>query len=232
MKDMSEQLYNRLNSISEGLLCYYNKPYKTKKSKHNKSKNKRNKIQKKMKGGDDANDVTSPDSLGSTVVESGNRLALGALKAVAKTIDTAIPVINEAIFGDLVDKPWEEVSPELIDKLKKDKVFLEKVLNDPELREAVTELIVEYSKLIQFAYEESKPTLFVVVDDMLNTLSEVAERSAVGVVNTVLNTAEAAIGEIPAVGGVVDLVLTIMRSINYVVSASTPVILIFPLIIV
>lgn len=176
----------------------------------------------KQKGGDDTSDVTSSLSLGAGVVNSSKFITETIIKSVVKITDSLIPVLQDAIFGDLADRPWNEVAPELTEYLKKDKELIQNILNDPELRAAMEELVQTYAGLAIEMIQVLQPEFDMMTDQLWETISETANKSAIGVVNTVFNTVEAAIGEIPVVGGGIDLIVAIVRGINHAMQAAAP----------
>jgi hypothetical protein len=64
--------------------------------------------------------------------------------------------------------------------------------------------------------------LNLMIDEALETLSEAGSRAATGVINLGLNLTEAAIGEIPVAGGIIDIVLAIIRGVNQGFRAASP----------
>lgn len=179
-------------------------------------------VSTRQRGGDITNDVTSTLSLGASVINNSKFITETIIKSVVKITDSLIPVLQDAIFGDLADKPWNEVAPELTEYLKKDKELIQNILNDPELRAAMEELVQTYAGLAIEMIQLLQPEIDMMTEQLWETISETANKSAIGVVNTVFNTVEAAVGEIPVVGGGIDLIVAIVRGINHAMQAAAP----------
>jgi len=167
-----------------------------------------------------ANTILSSDTPGGRLMKVMDGVAKGFLDGSAKGFSNAI----KAATGDLPDKSWEEIAPEVRETLKSRSNFVSNVLNDPPSREALKELLEEYAKGLAEVHDISKPAMDEILVLFWQTLSEMGEKSAVGAVNTGLNVAKAAVAEIPVVGGLVDLTLALASAFNYFAATVSPMI--------
>ena len=177
---------------------------------------------KNQKGGQIVEDITSALSLGGEVLTRGEEIAKTVVKAIIKMADTLVPVVQEAIFGNLADEPWEQVAPELVAALKKDAKLMENVINNPAMQEAIKELAEAYATVAIQMIDAVRPSIDMMTEEVWESISQVANKSAIGVINTALNFTEAAVGEVPVFGGLIDLIIAIIRGINKAMLAASP----------
>ena len=128
-----------------------------------------------------------------------------------------MPVFEKVVFGP-GGANLQDAKVNLDKKLK----LLEDMTNDPEMQEALRKLAESYAVLGVQTIDAVRPSIDMVIDEAWETLSEVSSRSAVGVINTGLNFTEAALGEIPIMGGVIALVMAFMRGMNSAMLAAAP----------
>lgn len=145
-------------------------------------------------------------------------------KTLVTMLGNNISVINNALLGNMAERPWSEVSAEITDIIKKDAVLIRNILSDPDIRRALEDMIDVYSNLLAEVIQISLPAMKEIVEDFWDTIDKMAKKSVVGAVNTGMNVAEAAIAEIPVVGGVIELMLAFARGFNYFVAAQAPLI--------
>ncbi|MDG1949433.1 MAG: hypothetical protein P8J32_01260, partial [bacterium] len=100
--------------------------------------------------------------------------------------------------------------------------ILEDMTNDPEMQEALRKLAENYAVLGVQTMDALKPSIDMITNEAWDTFSEVSSRSAVGAINTGLNLTEAALGEIPIMGGFIALALAFMRGMNAAMLAAAP----------
>ena len=175
-----------------------------------------------QKGGETTGDITSMISLGGEFIRNSEIIARTIIKAVIKITDTLVPVAQEAIFGDLADKPWDEVAPELTSALQKDALLVKNMIKDPRVQEAIKEVAEAYAMVAIQMIDAVKPSISMMTDEVWESISEVAIKSAVGSINTVFNLTEAAVGEIPIFGGAIDIIISIIRGVNKAMLAASP----------
>jgi hypothetical protein len=128
-----------------------------------------------------------------------------------------MPVFERVVFGPGGGN-LQEAKLNLDKKLK----LLEDMTNDPEMQEALRKWAENYAVLGVQTIDAIRPSIDMVTDEAWGTLSEVSSRSAVGAINTGLNFTEAALGEIPIMGGVIALVMAFMRGMNSAMLAAAP----------
>lgn len=175
-----------------------------------------------QKGGETTGDITSMISLGGEFIRNSEIIARTIIKAIIKITDTLVPVAQDAIFGDLADKPWDEVAPELTSALQKDALLVKNMIKDPRVQEAIKEVAEAYAMVAIQMIDAVKPSISMMTDEVWESISEVAIKSAVGSINTVFNLTEAAVGEIPIFGGAIDIIISIIRGVNKAMLAASP----------
>lgn len=167
-----------------------------------------------------ANTILSSDSPGGTILKAMDNVAKGFVDGSSRGFSDAVKTVT----GDLPEQKWEEVAPEFRTTLKNRSKFVSNILNDPDSRKALTDLLEEYARGLAEVHEISKPAMDEVLLLFWETVAEMGEKSAVGAINTSLNIGKAAVAEIPVVGGVVDLTLALASAFNYFAATVSPMI--------
>jgi len=144
------------------------------------------------------------------------------VKVIAVFTDTIAPVLEEAVFGDLANKPWPEVAPRILKLINDKKDFLDKMSRDPTVQQALKEWAEAYATVGIQTTEAIKPSLNLLIDEALSTLTQAGSRFSRGIINTTLDLTEAAVGEIPVVGGIIDVVLALIRGGNRALVSIAP----------
>ena len=166
--------------------------------------------------------ITDVGTYGANVITYIETTIILIVKIIGVFSDTIAPVLEEAVFGDLANKPWEEIAPKITGIIKEKKDYLDKMSRDPEIQQALKEWAEAYATIAIQTTEAIRPSLNLMIDEALETLSEAGSRAATGVINLGLNLTEAAIGEIPVAGGIIDIVLAIIRGVNQGFRAASP----------
>lgn len=168
--------------------------------------------------------ITETGTIGANILENIERGIITTIKIIGVFSDSIAPVIEEAVFGDLANKPWSEVAPKVTRIINEKKEYLDKMSRDPEIQKALKEWAEAYATIGIQTTEAIRPSLDVMVDEALDTLSKAGSRAATGAINTGMNIAEAAIGEIPVAGGIISLIIALIRGVNQAFVASAPVV--------
>ena len=194
---------------------------------YSKGRKKSSRSSKKMQGGlkeltgkDLPLVMTGMDTAGGRILE----IVEEVIKAAVGGADEGLKGIVEGIVGDLPDKPWDEVAPLLKAELERNRQFAQNFLDDDEMKEAVKQLIETYVEAAKEAHDLLEPDIDELVEEFWETADQVATRSAVGVSNTAMNVGEAAVGEIPVIGGAIDLAFAAARGFNHLSKAIAPLI--------
>ena len=166
--------------------------------------------------------IIASDSPGGRMLEIATDLIEGTIKGAVGAAEGSLTAALEGVTGDMPEQPWNEVAPKLMHSIEKNRQFAENFIQDERMQEAVKELVETYAEAIAKIHDISKPAIDELVADFWDTIDEVGKRSAIGVMNTGMNVAEAAVGEIPVVGGIADLVLAAMRGFNHFSKAAAP----------
>lgn len=182
---------------------------------------------KKMQGGAEATALTNDDlPLVLTGMDTAGGRILDIVEEVIKAAvggaDEGLKGIVEGIVGDLPDKPWDEVAPLLKAELERNRQFAQNFLDDDEMKEAVKQLVETYVEAAIEAHRLSEPAINEMVEEFWETADQVATRSTVGLTNTAFNVGEAAVGEIPVIGGAIDLAFAAARGFNHLSKAIAP----------
>uniref|UniRef100_A0A6C0CNQ4 Uncharacterized protein n=1 Tax=viral metagenome TaxID=1070528 RepID=A0A6C0CNQ4_9ZZZZ len=166
--------------------------------------------------------IIASDSPGGRMLKIATDLIEGTIKGAVGAAEGSFTAALEGVTGDMPEKPWTEVAPKLMHSIEKNKEFAENFIQDEKMQEAVKELVETYAEAIAKVHDISKPAIDELVGDFWETIDEVGKRSAIGVMNTGMNVAEAAAGEIPVVGGLMDLALAAARGFNHFSKAVAP----------
>ena len=123
-------------------------------------------------------------------------------------------VLDSTGNEDIINKPWQELSPELNKKL----ILLAGVLKEMSENPATKEAIKEAAKTIAVntveLMEVIEPDINKVTDQAVHMINDVASKSAHGMASTGVSVAQAFIAEIPVVGGILDLMIAIGKGFN------------------
>ena len=166
---------------------------------------------------EDAEDIFEPVT--DAVKESTEELLKGATNATAKTLSDSTDYVLDTLVGDeVMDKDVDEITSEVKEKLVKLGEVSEDLVTDPSLNdllESVGEDVGEMTKKVVHAAEEP---LVKGTEAAMETAEKVVEKAGRGFVNTALAATEGVLGEVPVVGGVLDLVLAFGKGLNAVAS--------------
>ena len=166
--------------------------------------------------------LTDIGTFGANVIDYVETTIILIIKILAVFTDTIAPVLEEAIFGDLANKPWDEIAPKITRILNEKKDYYDKMSRDPEIQQALKEWAEAYATIGIQTTEAIRPSINLMIDEAMEMLFSAGSRASRGVINTTLNLTEAAIGEIPVAGGIIDLVLAIIRGVNNGLLAASP----------
>lgn len=166
--------------------------------------------------------LTDIGTFGANVIDYVETTIILIIKILAVFTDTIAPVLEEAIFGDLANKPWDEIAPKITRILNEKKDYYDKMSRDPEIQQALKEWAEAYATIGIQTTEAIRPSINLMIDEAMEMLFSAGSRASRGVINTTLNLTEAAIGEIPVAGGIIDLVLAIIRGVNDGLLAASP----------
>ena len=162
------------------------------------------------------NDLTSPNSPGAELLKTTK----GVVKGAAHLADKMIPhsMIAKYIDPNLVNKPWSEVAPNLVNNIDQSGQLVANAVRDPRVKAALKRAIKVYGDALKSVYKMAEPT----VDDLTNkfwkTINDVGVKSARGATNATIDTVSAAVAEVPVVGGLVDLFIAGGKWFNAVAS--------------
>lgn len=130
---------------------------------------------------------------------------------VNKMIDLTMNSVGE---NDILNKPIEELSPELNKKLLLLAGVLKEMSQNPATKEAIREIAEAIGISLIEIMEQIKPELDKVTTEAMELLDQVAEKSTRGATATGMSVIQAFIAEIPYIGGIVDFMLAIGKGFN------------------
>ena len=155
----------------------------------------------------------------SGLMSEATRIGKIALQTGVKISESMINTILNFVLDStgnesIVDKSWQELSPELNKKLILLAGVLKEMSDNPATKEAIKEAAkttavnaVEIMKVIQ-------PDINKVTDQAVDMVNEVASKSVQGMASTSVSVAQAFLAEIPIIGGILDLMIAIGKGFN------------------
>ena len=158
----------------------------------------------------------------SNAFEGVDKSLITILKIIGLFTESIAPIIEKTIFGDLANKEWSEVAPQLIRILNDKRDYLNKISQDPILQQALKEWAEAYTIVGIQTIKALKPYIDQIIDEGLITLTDAGTKAGIGIVSTGMNFVEAAVGEIPVAGGIIDMVIAIVRGLNSVMVTTAP----------
>ena len=116
------------------------------------------------------------------------------------------------------DLTWENLSPELNKKILLLSGVLGQLANNPASRAAIKEIANAFGIASVELLEELKPNIDKITDKMMDMTDEIAKKSASGATKTGVSVAQAAVAEIPIIGGIIDLIIALGKGFNSVMA--------------
>ena len=109
------------------------------------------------------------------------------------------------------------VARELVDRTKQ----IDSLMT-PDVKEKIQQLISSIINLnVEILSDLSSP-IETMISKALDILTEVGERAGRGIMSFIINVVMSAVGEIPVVGGIIDLIMSILRGINSGLQTGAP----------
>jgi len=138
--------------------------------------------------------------------------------AVEKITLNSLNAVVESLFPELNEKGIDELKGELKEKAKKVSDVVGVLAKDPDVMVIIKDtgdVFAQLSKQIIDAVEEPAKEI---IDVSLNLVSDAAIKTGKTIAKTAVGVGMSALGEIPGVGGVMDLIITLLISFNGVSS--------------
>jgi len=163
--------------------------------------------------------------------DASGKLMADIVKAIGKTgwqvtTQSTIAVANilkNGILGQYSDTDWSEIGDEQFrESLNQTIEKLQIQVDNPETMEIIQKWAEAITKYGATYLEIMEPSINLLFDQFWKLLSQMLDKSAIGLANTGMNLAEAAIGEIPVFGGLVDLFIAFMRGLSAGMKAAAP----------
>ena len=154
-----------------------------------------------------------PDPVGMAIDKSKE---LGA-KAYETSKNLAANQVNEAVdylVPKLDSMSNEEAKQELVEKAQKVNAVVKDLAKDPQVQELVEETGEAFAQLTTDLMNVIEPAAMDMTDRSLDLVTEIALTSGKTLVKTGVDLVMSALGEIPGVGGVVDLGVTTFVAFN------------------
>ena len=162
--------------------------------------------------------IISKESVAGTGLKVFEGVAKGFVDGAAEGFSSAL----QAATGTLPERNWSEVAPELAKTVVSRADFVRNIFSDEPTRCALKELLETYAYALGEFHDISEPVMNEILATFWETVSEMGEKSAIGAVNTGLNIVKAGLGEIPVIGGLIDLALALAQAFNYFVAVAAP----------
>jgi len=126
---------------------------------------------------------------------------------VSNSIDYALGVdVNKETLPDLI-----KTSKEKLIKLSQ---VAEALLKDPETQAAIKQLAEAVLQMVNDTFTAIQPYLDQLAQQVSTTVEEVGSTAAAGMTKTGISVAQAAVAEIPVVGGIIDLGVAAGKGFN------------------
>ena len=162
---------------------------------------------------EDAEDIFEPVT--DAVKESTEDLLKGATNATAKTLSDSTDYVLDTLVGDeVMDKDVDEITGEVKEKLVKLGEVSGDLVTDPSLNDLLTSVGEDLGEMTKKVVHAAEEPLVKGTEAAMETAEKVVEEAGRGLVNTTLAATEGVLGEIPVVGGVLDLVLAFGKGLN------------------
>ena len=174
----------------------------------------------KQEGG--ASNITDPDSLGAGILDSAQNVMMTARNLTLRLFTELYPTAIDVVEGKYANMSAEEAAGPMIEDLNKQAEMFEQLAQNKEFQEALKNWAEAYATVGVQAISESKPAIDEILENFWDAASGVMVKSTVGVINTGMNVTEAALGEIPVVGGFIALFMAFIRGINQGMLAAAP----------
>ena len=163
--------------------------------------------------------------------DGSGKLMADLVKAIGKTgwqvtTQSTIAVANilkNGILGQYSDTDWSEIGDEQFrESLNQTIEKLQIQVDNPETMEIIQKWAEAITKYGATYLEIMEPNINLLFDQFWKMLSKMLDKSAIGLANTGMNFAEAAIGEIPLYGGLADMVIAFVRGLSAGMKAAAP----------
>lgn len=158
-------------------------------------------------------DMTGENTAGAALLDTFGSL----LTSTAEIVGDAGNAIADEIAKNIEIPTYDEKQSEIMKDINDARNFAEKFASDQQMQAAVKSLVETYIEAAEELGEITEPAREQIMNEVFEAISETSEEAAVGAVNTGMNVAEAALGEIPVVGGVIDLAFAAARAVNNVI---------------
>lgn len=121
------------------------------------------------------------------------------------------------VAKDYIEIPnYDEKQSEILKDINDARNFAARFANDKQLQVALKGLVDSYLDALEELGEITEPAREQIMNEFFEAVSETSEEAAIGALNTGMNVAEAALGEIPVVGGAIDFGIAMARAFNNV----------------
>jgi len=154
-------------------------------------------------------DMTGEDTAGAALLDM-----VGSLFTVGGEL---VGDVANNIAKDYVQVPnYDQKQSEILKDINDARNFASRFASDKQLQEALKGLVDTYLDALEELGEITEPAREQIMNEFFEAVSETSEEAAVGALNTGMNVAEAALGEIPVVGGAIDFGIAMARAFNNV----------------
>jgi len=152
--------------------------------------------------------INGASELGTVLVQKGVLVGSEAMTGIINFILKS--TTGDALLGEGGKAGRENINQRILLLT----AVLQQLANDPLARKAIQDLSKEVTQETLEIIDITKPDIDKIVAEILTLINDVAAKSAAGLTSTVINVAMSVLGEIPFIGGLIDLTISIGRGFN------------------
>ena len=152
--------------------------------------------------------INGASELGTVLVQKGVLVGSEAMTGIINFILKS--TTGDALLGEGGKAGRENINQRILLLT----AVLQQLANDPLARKAIQDLSKEVTQETLEIIDITKPDIDKIVAEILTLINDVAAKSAAGLTSTAINVAMSVLGEIPFIGGLIDLTISIGRGFN------------------
>lgn len=173
---------------------------------------------------DEFNSINNPENpdnqkglislVASKTFSNAKNITVSIIKKIIIVIDFFVSRIIDYVTGNTLNTPINELTTNTNIRVLALAAYLRAISNDPEQLKAIAE-ISESLGIMGIEFIDSiKPALDKIVEKLNETSQKVASQAASGAMKTFIAISSSLIAEIPGLGGIIDLVISLAIGFN------------------
>ena len=167
-------------------------------------------------------ETTDKDSLGAGMLNAGEDIIKTARNLSLHIFTEFFPMVLDVVAGKYANMSADEAAAPMIDDLNAQAEMFEKLAKNKQFQEALKEWAEAHATVGIQAIVLSQPAIDIILENFWDATNKAMVKSAIGLINTGMNVTEAALGEIPVIGGFIALCMAFIRGINQGMLAVAP----------